>query len=140
MTLVVLNLVDNAIKYAVDGGEVEVSLQRSPGGVMLGVRDNGPGIAADEQRRIFERFYRARGAREANVRGSGIGLSLVKYIAEAHGGRVTVESPVSPVQAGRHPGTAFRVYLPAPVAQGSESSERHEVHAKLTALRQVGRS
>ena len=58
----------------------------------LVVADQGPGIARDEPKKIFDRFYRTRGARGTNVRGSGIGLSLVKHIVEAHGGRVTVES------------------------------------------------
>ena len=60
MTLVLLNLVDNAVKYAGDGGEVSVRLRRVPGAVALSIADRGPGIAPDEQRRIFERFYRAR--------------------------------------------------------------------------------
>jgi two-component system phosphate regulon sensor histidine kinase PhoR len=106
MTLLLLNLVDNAVKYGAEGGELEVALRASPGGVVLGVRDRGPGIPPDEQHRIFERFYRARAARERNVRGSGIGLALVKHIAEAHGGRVEVESA-----AGR--GATFRVFVPA---------------------------
>src|SRR5579871_6769406 len=105
MTLVLLNLVDNAVKYAGDGGEVQVRLARAPGGVALSVRDRGPGISADDQQRIFERFYRATNARARNVRGSGIGLALVKHIAEAHGGRVEVESAL-----GR--GSTFTVYLP----------------------------
>lgn len=130
MTLVMLNLVDNAIKYAADGGEVEVSAARIPGGVVLGVRDFGPGIAPDEQQRIFDRFYRARTARDRNVRGSGIGLSLVKHIADAHGGRVTVESPVRADDGRIGPGALFRVFLPAPVSdEGAESGARHDVHA-----------
>ena len=93
MTLVLLNLVDNAVKYAGDGGEVSVRLRRAPGGgARCRCATAGPGIAHDEQRRIFERFYRAENARARNVRGSGIGLALVKHIAEAHGGRVEVES------------------------------------------------
>ncbi len=123
MTLVVLNLVDNAIKYAGDGGEVEVGLRRSPGGVVLTVRDFGPGVPAQEHAAIFERFYRASNARDRNVRGSGIGLSLVQHIAVAHGGRVTVESPVpgeTQAAGARSDGTAgpgaiFSVYLPAPM-------------------------
>jgi two-component system phosphate regulon sensor histidine kinase PhoR len=109
MTLVLLNLVDNAVKYAGDGGEVSVRLRRVPGAVALSIADRGVGIAHDEQRRIFERFYRADSARARNVRGSGIGLALVKHIAEAHGGRVEVESA-----PGR--GSTFTVYVPvAPI-------------------------
>ena len=109
MTLVLLNLVDNAVKYAGDGGEVSVRLRRVPGAVALSIADRGSGIAHDEQRRIFERFYRAENARARNVRGSGIGLALVKHIAEAHGGRVEVESA-----PGR--GSTFTVYVPvAPI-------------------------
>jgi two-component system phosphate regulon sensor histidine kinase PhoR len=106
MTLVLLNLVDNAVKYAGDGGEVAVRLSRSPGGVALAVQDRGPGMTRDEQQRIFERFYRAQNARVRNVRGSGIGLSLVKHIVEAHGGRVEVTS--APGQ-----GATFTVVVPA---------------------------
>jgi two-component system phosphate regulon sensor histidine kinase PhoR len=121
MTLVILNLVDNAIKYGADGGQVDVALRRTPGGVVLGVRDYGPGIDTEEQARIFERFYRARTARDRNVRGSGIGLALVKYIAEAHGGRVTVDSP-PPAAVGEAAGGAlFCVFVPAPVTESTET-------------------
>jgi two-component system phosphate regulon sensor histidine kinase PhoR len=106
MTLVLLNLVDNAVKYAGEGGEVAVRLARAPGGVALSVRDRGPGISADDQQRIFERFYRATNARVRNVRGSGIGLSLVKHIAEAHGGRVELASA-----PGK--GATFTVFVPS---------------------------
>jgi two-component system phosphate regulon sensor histidine kinase PhoR len=106
MALVLINLVDNAVKYAGEGGEVAVRLARAPGGLALSVRDRGPGISPDEQQRIFERFYRATNARMRNVRGSGIGLSLVKHIAEAHGGRVDVTS--TPGQ-----GATFTVFVPA---------------------------
>lgn len=106
MTLVLLNLIDNAVKYAAEGKDVDVTLGRTPGGVMLSVRDRGPGIPADEQPRIFERFYRARMARDRNVRGSGIGLALVKHIVEAHGGRLSVTSVVGQ-------GATFMVVLPA---------------------------
>ncbi|HEY7955027.1 MAG TPA: HAMP domain-containing sensor histidine kinase [Polyangia bacterium] len=98
MTLVLLNLLENAVKYGVsvkDGkpsGELSVYLTRVGSSLRLVVGDQGPGIPKDEQKRIFDRFYRARDARTTHLRGSGIGLSLVKHIAEAHGGRVTVES------------------------------------------------
>jgi signal transduction histidine kinase len=106
MTLVVLNLIDNAVKYAAEGKEIAVSLARTPGGVVLSVRDRGPGIPIDEQPRVFERFYRARMARDRNVRGSGIGLALVKHIVEAHGGRLALAS--APGQGAR-----FTVVIPA---------------------------
>jgi two-component system phosphate regulon sensor histidine kinase PhoR len=117
MTLVLLNLVDNAVKYAGEGGEVSVRLRRAPGAVALVVTDHGAGIAPDEQRRIFERFYRATSARARNVRGSGIGLALVKYIAEAHGGRVEVESA-----PGR--GSTFTVFVPAAPVMTPAPEER----------------
>jgi two-component system phosphate regulon sensor histidine kinase PhoR len=125
MTLVVLNLVDNAIKHAVDGGKVHVSVSRAPGFVMLGVRDFGPGIGREEHLRVFERFYRSQTTRERNVRGSGIGLALVKHIAEAHGGRVTVQSPVIDTPDNVQ-GSLFKVFIPAPVAasSGDESAAR----------------
>jgi len=117
MTLVVLNLVDNAVKYAAEGKEIEVRLYRTPGGVTLSVKDRGPGIPLDEQPRIFERFYRARTARDRNVRGSGIGLALVKHIVEAHGGRLAVVS-IPGI------GSTFSVALPAaPVMIPSASTE-----------------
>jgi two-component system, OmpR family, phosphate regulon sensor histidine kinase PhoR len=121
MTLVTLNLVDNAIKHAADGGRVLVSLRRAPGFVVLGVRDFGPGVSREEQHRIFERFYRSQTTRERNVRGSGIGLALVKYIVEAHGGRVLVTSPVKDSEKPAT-GTLFEVFLPAPVAADAQQS------------------
>jgi signal transduction histidine kinase len=126
MTLAVLNLVDNAIKHGADGGKVEVKVARVPGFVTLAVRDFGPGISRVEQPRVFERFYRSQSTRERNVRGSGIGLALVKHIAEAHGGRVTVQSPVPGAAEGSQ-GSVFTVFVPAPVPEVAAE----QVHAKL---------
>jgi two-component system phosphate regulon sensor histidine kinase PhoR len=120
MTLVTLNLVDNAIKHAAEGGKVLVTLRRAPGFVVLGVRDFGPGVPREEHNRIFERFYRSQRTRERNVRGSGIGLALVRHIVEAHGGRVVLTSPVVGKPEGR-PGSLFEVFLPAPVAVGAKA-------------------
>jgi two-component system, OmpR family, phosphate regulon sensor histidine kinase PhoR len=104
-TLAVLNLVDNAIKYAVDGKKIEVLLRRDEDRILFSVRDFGPGIDPEEQERIFERFYRARSIRLKPIRGSGIGLALVQHIARAHGGDVTVAS--APDQ-----GSTFSIWLP----------------------------
>ncbi len=106
MTLVLLNLVDNAVKYAADGKELAVSLERAGDRVKLTVADKGPGIEPDERERIFERFYRARRVRGRAARGSGIGLAIVKHVAQAHGGEVTVEN-------APEGGSAFVVSLPA---------------------------
>jgi two-component system, OmpR family, phosphate regulon sensor histidine kinase PhoR len=105
MTLVLLNLVDNAVKYAAEGKALAVSLRRDGERVLIDVTDRGPGIQEDERERIFERFYRTRHVRGRPVRGSGIGLSLVKHIAEAHHGGVTVSSAVGK-------GSTFTVWLP----------------------------
>ncbi|MCB9601958.1 MAG: HAMP domain-containing histidine kinase [Sandaracinus sp.] len=84
IVLAVINLLDNAVKY---GGRtpITITLERVRDFVQVRVRDRGPGVPADAERQIFDRFYRSR--RDAHVRGSGIGLALVKHIALAHGGR-----------------------------------------------------
>ena len=121
MTLVLLNLVDNALKYGGDG-PITVRLRSGAGGeeLLLSVSDRGPGIPRDEQRKIFERFYRARAARKKNVRGSGIGLALVQHITAAHGGRVTVES-----EPGS--GATFTVTIPVVTAPAGEPGEAGEI-------------
>jgi two-component system phosphate regulon sensor histidine kinase PhoR len=108
-TLAVLNLIDNAIKYAPEGKKIAVTLAAEQDRVVLRVRDWGPGIEADEQARIFERFYRARSVRLMPIRGSGIGLALVEHIALAHKGGVGVES--APGE-----GATFLIWLPLPGA------------------------
>lgn len=107
LTLAVLNLIDNAIKYAPAGKRIELSVARAGDRLELAVRDFGPGIEPEEQSRIFERFYRVRAVRLAPIRGSGIGLALVKHVAEAHGGGVDVSS--APDQ-----GATFRLWIPLP--------------------------
>jgi two-component system phosphate regulon sensor histidine kinase PhoR len=106
MMLVLLNLTDNAVKYAADGGELIVTLRSQGDRVLLSFTDRGPGIDPEEREHIFERFYRAKRVRGRPVRGSGIGLSIVKHICEAHGGEVRVESA-----PGK--GSTFVVSLPA---------------------------
>jgi two-component system phosphate regulon sensor histidine kinase PhoR len=109
MELAVINLLDNALKYAKDGGRVDVAVEQSGRAVKVRVSDRGPGIEREEQDRIFERFVRGRHAGETRARGSGIGLALVKHIAESHGGKVGVVSPVT--EDGR--GSAFEIAIPA---------------------------
>ena len=87
-----LNLVNNALKYSKDRKFIGVSLYRSNSSINLEVRDSGIGIPANEQEKIFEKFYRCGDPLVHNVKGSGLGLSLVRHIARAHGGEVLVES------------------------------------------------
>ncbi len=89
---VVANLVHNAIKFTPAGGEIHVSAtpDLAAGELIVAVRDNGPGIAADDLPRIFERFYKADRARSTG--GTGLGLAIAKHIVQAHSGRIWVES------------------------------------------------
>jgi signal transduction histidine kinase len=87
-----LNLVNNALKYSKDQKYIGVSLYRVNGSVNLEVKDRGIGIPANEQEKIFEKFYRCGDPLVHNVKGSGLGLSLVRHIVRAHGGDVLVES------------------------------------------------
>ncbi len=96
--LAVINLIDNALKYANSGEIVTVGVKREKGFIALRVSDKGPGVAPEDRERIFERFVRGStasgdGSKPA-ARGSGIGLALVKHIAQSHGGRAWVESEV----------------------------------------------
>lgn len=85
------NLLDNAVKYTPQGGQIHVKLGRSNGQALVSVIDNGPGIQARDLPRVFEKFYRARPELD-DIPGTGLGLAIVKIIAEQHGGQVWVES------------------------------------------------
>jgi two-component system OmpR family sensor kinase len=100
-----LNLVDNAVVYTPPGGRVELSLDVDGAQARLSVRDTGPGIPAADLERIFERFYRLDQARTRRSGGAGLGLAIARWIAEAHGGHIAVESAV-----GR--GSVFTLVLP----------------------------
>jgi len=99
------NLLENAGKYSDAGTEIRVFARRHGQAVLLGVGDRGVGIPANEREKIFQKFVRGADAKRAGVRGVGIGLALVKRIAEAHGGTVQVES-----EPGR--GSTFTLVLP----------------------------
>ncbi len=91
---VIINLLDNAIKYTMEGGGVTISTELCENGVRVSVIDNGCGIPAEHIQHIFKRFYRVDKARSRDVGGTGLGLAIVKHIIEAHGGKVEVESEV----------------------------------------------
>jgi two-component system OmpR family sensor kinase len=100
---VLVNLLDNAIKYTPAGGRVAVEVLQHGNRTRLMVRDTGIGIAPEHQTKIFDRFYRI--STDRGVTGSGLGLSVVKAICSAHGGTVDVESVL-------HAGSTFRIELP----------------------------
>jgi two-component system, OmpR family, phosphate regulon sensor histidine kinase PhoR len=100
------NLLDNAVKYSREHGQIRLNARRRDGQIELSVSDNGIGIGRQDLPRIFERFYRADKARSPDkVRGTGLGLAIVKHIAQLHGGRVEAES-----ELGK--GTTIRIMLP----------------------------
>jgi len=101
----IVNLLDNALKYSDGRKEIEVSIVTSPNDVRVSVRDHGIGIAASEQKKIFEKFYRVGSGLVHDVKGSGLGLSIVKHVAEAHGGRVELTSALGE-------GSTFTIVLP----------------------------
>jgi signal transduction histidine kinase len=105
---VLVNLLDNAIRYSPTGETVRVSIVSAPDSVTVSVQDRGPGISAANQARVFERFYRADKSRARDVRGSagaGLGLAIAQALVEAHGGHITLES-------GEGQGTTIRFTLP----------------------------
>ena len=111
-----LNLVNNALKYSKDQKYIAVSLHRTNGQVNLEVRDHGIGIPPNEQEKIFEKFYRCGDPLVHNIKGSGLGLSLVRHIARAHGGDVLVES--TPEK-----GSKFTIALPLdPALRSAEAA------------------
>lgn len=101
----VLNLLANAMKYSGDAREIELHLVRSPSEAVIKVIDRGIGIAADNQHKIFEKFYRVRSTQSDRVAGTGLGLTLATHIVKAHGGRLEVSSALGN-------GSTFSICLP----------------------------
>ncbi|HWV37207.1 MAG TPA: ATP-binding protein [Vulgatibacter sp.] len=104
LEMVLTNLIGNALKFTPDGGRIDVHLESDGGLVRMSVRDTGPGISAEDQKRIFDRFYRVEGP-DRQQGGAGIGLSLARQLVEMHGGNLSVES-----EPGR--GSKFMATIP----------------------------
>jgi signal transduction histidine kinase len=99
------NLLDNAVRHTPRGGRISIKAARLGSEIVISVADTGAGIPKTEQERIFERFYRADSARSREEGGTGLGLSIAKHMAEAHGGRIQLQSEVGN-------GSTFLVFLP----------------------------
>jgi heavy metal sensor kinase len=121
-----LNLLDNAIKFNRSNGRIDVSLAIHSEHAIISVTDTGSGIAAEEQALVFERGYRTPAARKASVPGTGLGLHFARSIAEAHGGQIEVTS--APGE-----GSCFRVTLPLlPVSAPAESLMPSPAHREVS--------
>ena len=105
MTELLLNLMDNAVKYNNDGGSVWVEVSRSGENAVIVVRDNGIGIAEKDRERVFERFYRVDKSRSKQTGGTGLGLSIVKHIVAYHNGEIAISSSLGK-------GTEITVIIP----------------------------
>ncbi len=109
------NLLDNAAKYSEAGGDIVVRLQSHGGHVVISVQDHGIGIAEEEQRKVFDRFHRVSTGLVHDVKGSGLGLSIVQHAAHAHGGKVELESELGV-------GSTFSLWLPLEVESSHAES------------------
>ncbi|MBA3766722.1 MAG: ATP-binding protein [Acidobacteria bacterium] len=112
-----MNLLDNAVKYSASAKEITVRLDQEEGFIRLSVTDHGIGIPREEQEKIFDKFYRVSTGLVHDVKGSGLGLALVKHIVEAHRGKVTVKS-----EPGR--GSSFTIHLPAAKISGEDAKSK----------------
>lgn len=99
------NLISNAVKFSPEYGEISVSVAKDQAGIRIDVTDQGPGVAPEERERIFELFHLSDPPASSQSRGTGVGLALVRAYVEAHGGKVSVDSP-------RDSGARFRVTIP----------------------------
>lgn len=106
----IINLIDNAVKYSSDKKVVNIRTGSSDGFVFIEVADKGIGIGDDDQKKIFDKFYRVSTGSVHNVKGTGLGLSLVKHIVDAHNGKIELKSKLNE-------GSSFRILLPVNIKQ-----------------------
>ncbi len=125
---VILNLISNAIKFTEDGGEIIVSLRRAHNEAIISVKDTGIGISEADLARIFDRFYQSDPARTHIGGGFGLGLSIAKWIVEAHHGIISVQS-----KAGA--GTTFIIKLPVYQEDHYDQATEHSSHLQPTRTR-----
>jgi two-component system phosphate regulon sensor histidine kinase PhoR len=111
----IINLLDNALKYSLEHGKINVEATSKNSEIIISIKDNGLGINRRHLPRIFERFYRIDNARSRKLGGTGLGLAIVKHIVQAHGGHVTVES-----RPGK--GSTFEIHLPSNSSNNSQIS------------------
>ena len=131
LTQLLVNLIDNGLKYTPAGGTVTVSVERQDGTAVTQVADGGVGIASEHLPHVFERFYRVDAARTRAEGGAGLGLTIGRWIAEAHGGTIRAES-----ELGR--GSTFTVHLPL-VTEDLSTNGSPPGHGSQRALPATGR-
>lgn len=118
---IVMNLLSNAIKFSPVDEVIEVTVNAEENNVKISVKDNGIGIAEEEQKKIFNRFEQATNSKRVEGKGSGIGLDLVSYLVKSHGGKIQLNSKLNE-------GSEFIVTLP--VGKLSEDKENHELMSR----------
>ena len=106
MKEVLINLVNNAVKYSPDGGDVTLGIRMEEGNLRIDVSDQGMGLSPENQRKLFQMFFRTEQAQASQIRGTGLGLAITKGIVEAHGGAIRVSSE------GEGKGSTFTVVMP----------------------------
>ena len=117
------NLIGNSIKYGIDGGSIEATINSDSSNLIIEVCDNGVGIPESELPKIFKDFYRAANVKKIIAEGSGLGLSVVKRIVERHGGTIKAKSP-SRMATKNHPGTCITILLPFQRKEKDEAREK----------------
>jgi signal transduction histidine kinase len=110
LSLMIRNLIDNAIRYTPSAGTITLDVHREGSDAVVEVNDSGVGIPLEAQARIFERFYRVDRARSRDMGGTGLGLAIVKHVVELHGGNISLDS-----ELGR--GTRFTIRIPGSTKQ-----------------------